>query len=180
MKKLRTARALMFLSTFVIICFQVYWLFTLYNDKYSSIQKNTDVVFRETLYQLQVARFTEDSLFNGLPGENLFTVDMLNVLKKRINDTGLMAGNKKSIVITIDHNSDTTIKRGLIIKDSFIRNNIFFKQVGKAPSFTRSIKDSNQLYDSIPVSVIAASYHRELSKANIGIPFTISKNQYIL
>jgi two-component system phosphate regulon sensor histidine kinase PhoR len=175
MKKLRTARALMLLSTFVIVCFQVYWLMTLYNDKYNSIQKNTDVVFRETLYQLQVARFTEDSLFNGLPGENLFTVDMLNVLKKRINDTGLMAGNKKSIVITIDHNSDTTIKRGLIIKDSFVRNNIFFKQVGKAPSFMRSIKDSSQLYDSIPLNVITATYHRQLSKANIDIPFTISK-----
>ncbi|HEV8083430.1 MAG TPA: HAMP domain-containing sensor histidine kinase [Chitinophagaceae bacterium] len=175
MKKLRTARALMLLSTFVIVCFQVYWLMTIYNDKYNSIQKNTDVVFRETLYKLQVDRFEKDSLFNGLPGENLFTVDMMNVLKKRINDTGHLIGNKKSIIITIDHNADTTIKQGLVIKDSFIRNNVFIRRGGVGPTFTRSIKDSSQLYDSIPLHVIIGSFKHELSKANIDIPFTISK-----
>ncbi len=175
MKKLRTARALMLSSTFVIVCFQVYWLMTLYNDKYNSIQKNTDVVFRETLYKLQVDRFEKDSLFNGLPGENLFTIDMMNVLKKRINDTGHLAGNKKSIVITIDHNADTTIKQGLVVKDSFIRNNVFIRRGGPGPIFTRSIKDSSQLYDSIPLNVITGSFKHQLSKAKIDLPFVISK-----
>lgn len=174
MKKLRTARALMLISTLVIICFQVYWLITLYNDKYSSIKKNTDVVFRETLYKLQVDRFAKDSLFNGLPGEDLFTVDMLNVLKRRIDDTDHLAGNKKSIVIKIDHDVDTTIKRGFVVKDSVVRNNIFIRQ-GGSPTFTRSIKDSSQLYDSIPINIIASSFKHELLRTNIDIPFTISK-----
>ncbi len=174
MKKLRTARALMLLSTLVIICFQVYWLTTLYKDKYSSIEKNTDVVFREIMYKLQVDRFAKDSLFRGLPGDNLFTVDMLNVLKKRINDTAQGPGEKKSIVIKIDHNVDTAIGHGLLVKDSFVRNNIFIRQ-GSGPIFTGSIKDSSQLFDSIPLNIIAGSFRHELSKTNIDIPFSISK-----
>ena len=96
MKKLRTARILMALSVLVITGFQVYWLVTLYDDKSSSIKKNTDIIFRETLYQLQVKRFKNDSLFLGLPGENLFMVDMVNVLRREVDDTTSSRGHKKS------------------------------------------------------------------------------------
>jgi two-component system, OmpR family, phosphate regulon sensor histidine kinase PhoR len=175
MKKLRTAQLLMTLSVLVISCFQVYWLLTLFNDKESSIKKNTDIVFRETLYQLQVTRFKNDSLFSGLPGENLFMIDMANVLRKRIDDTTISKGGKKNFFISIDSKVDSQYKGNMQFKDSVRNENIIIKHTEKLPPFLRALKDSSQLYDSIPLIVIDSSYRHALAKANIDLPFKIFK-----
>ena len=107
MKKLRTARILMALSVVVITTFQVYWLVTLYNDKSGSIRKSADIIFKETLYELQVKKFKNDSLFPGLPGDNLFTMDMVNVLRREI-DTTLPGGHRRKVFISINSKVDTS------------------------------------------------------------------------
>ncbi|MEP6947810.1 MAG: HAMP domain-containing sensor histidine kinase [Ginsengibacter sp.] len=175
MKKLRTAQLLMIVSVLVISCFQLYWLVTLYNDKESSIQKNTDIVFRETLYQLQVKRFKNDSLFSGLPGENLFMVDMANVLRKRIDDTASSTGGKRNFFISIDNRVDSFHNGRLPFKDSIRNENIIIKHSEKLPPLLRSLKDSSQLYDSIPLVDIDSSYRHALVNANIDLAFTIFK-----
>ena len=175
MKKLRTAQLLMALSVLLITCFQVYWLVTLYNDKESSIKKNTDVVFRETLYQLQVKRFKNDSSFSGLPGENLFMVDMVNVLRKEVDDTTLLQGHKKKVFISINGKVDSSHNENIIFKDSTHNENVIIRHDGKSPQFLRSLKDSSQLYDSIPLKVIDSSYLHALAKANINLTFQVFK-----
>ena len=149
MKKLRTARILMALSVLVIAAFQVYWLVTLYNDKSTSIHKNTDIVFKETLYQLQVIRFKNDSLFRGLPGDNLFMMDMANVLRREV-DTTLPQGHRRKVFISINNNIDTSPVKNMVFKDSINDENIIIRHGGKPPPFTHFLKDSSQLYDSIP------------------------------
>ena len=175
MQKLRTARVLMILSVLVITCFQAYWLTTLYKDSYKNIIKTTDVIFRETLYKLQVQRFKNDSLFKGLPDDNLFTVDMVNVLRERIDDTGSLSQKKKSIFISIDSHSDSFHKKKLILKDSVIRDSMLVRKNGKDLSFMRSLKDSSQLYDSIPMLTLDSSYGHALAKSGIDIPYKIFK-----
>jgi two-component system, OmpR family, phosphate regulon sensor histidine kinase PhoR len=175
MKKLRTAQLLMVASVLVISCFQVYWLVTLYNDKEGSIKKNTDIIFRETLYELQVRRFKNDSLFADLPGENLFMVDMANVLRRRIDDTASPRGGKKNFFISIDTKLDSLHNGNLQLKDSVSKENIIIKRSEKLPPFLRSLKDSSQLYDSIPLTVIDSTYRQALNEANIGLAFKIFK-----
>jgi two-component system phosphate regulon sensor histidine kinase PhoR len=175
MKKLRTAQLLMIVSVLVISCFQVYWLVTLYNDKESSIQKNTDIAFRETLYQLQVKRFKDDSLFSGLPGGNLFMADMANVLRKRIDDTASPKNGKKNFFISIDSKVDSIHNDNIPFKDSIRNENIIIKRSEKLPPFLRSLKDSSQLYDSIPLGVIDSSYRYALAHANIALAFKVLK-----
>ncbi|MEP6927926.1 MAG: HAMP domain-containing sensor histidine kinase [Ginsengibacter sp.] len=175
MNKLRTAQLLMALCVLVITCFQVYWLVTLYNDKGNSIKKNTDIIFRETLYQLQVKRFKNDSLFSGLPGENLFTVDMVKVLGKRIDDTLSPRGGKKNIFISIDSRRDSVRDETLVVGDSIIHKNILTRHNETPPAFLRSLKDSSQLYDSIPIKVLDSSYKRALNIVNIDLAFQIFK-----
>src|SRR5664279_3269756 len=123
MKKLRTARILMALSVLVISGFQVYWLVTLYNDKANSIHKNTDIIFKETLYELQVKRFKNDSLFPGLPGDNLFMMDMVNVLRREI-DTNLPHGQRRKVLISINSKVDTSPVKNMVFKDSINDENI--------------------------------------------------------
>ena len=176
MKKLRTAQLLMIVSVLVISCFQVYWLVTLYNDKESSIKKNTDIIFRETLYQLQVRRFKNDSLFAGLPGENLFMVDMVNVLRKRIDDTTSPQGGKKNFFISIDSKVDGQHNGNVQFKDSIRNESIIIRHDEKLPPFLRSLKDTSQLYDSIPIVLIDSSYRLALARSNINLAFRIFKN----
>jgi two-component system phosphate regulon sensor histidine kinase PhoR len=175
MKKLRTAQLLMIVSVLVISCFQVYWLVTLHNDKERSIQKNTDLVFRETLYQLQVKRFKNDSLFSGLPGENLFMMDMVNVLRERIDDTASSHTGKKNFFLSIDSKVDSLHNGNLQFKDSIRNENIIIRHNEKPTPFLRSLKDSSQLYDSIPLVVIDSSYRHALANANIDLAFKIFK-----
>lgn len=175
MKKLRTAQLLMIVSVLVISCFQVYWLVTLYSDKEGSLKKNADLIFRETLYQLQVRRFKNDSLFTGLPGENLFMADMAGVLRKRIDDTSSSQGGKRNIFISVDTKVDSMHNTGRPFKDSLRSENIIIKHDGKLPPFLRSLKDSSQLNDSIPLVVIDSSYRSALAKANIDLGFKVVK-----
>ncbi len=175
MKKLRTARILMALSVLVITCFQVYWLVTVYNDKSNSIKKNIDILFRETLYQLQVKRFKSDSLFPHLPGENLFAVDMVNILRREVIDTGSSKGGGKKIIISINNKKDSSYSGNMIFKDSTSNANVIISHDGVPPPFLRSLKDSSQLYDSIPTTVIDSAYRQTLGKANISLAFKILK-----
>jgi hypothetical protein len=57
MQKLRLSQSLMVATILLIVAFQSYWLMKLYNDEWKVIKKETDVVFRETIYKLQVTRF---------------------------------------------------------------------------------------------------------------------------
>ncbi len=173
MKKLRTARVLMTVSVLVITCFQAYWLFTLYRDKESSIKKNTDIAFRETLYKLQVKRFKNDSLFQRMPGDNLFMVDMVNVLRREVFDSNAPKDGKKKIFVSVNRNGDG-VHDDLVFKDSLTNENMIISHDGKPP-FLLSLKDSSQLYDSIPVEVITSSYRKALDNANIDLAFTIFK-----
>jgi two-component system, OmpR family, phosphate regulon sensor histidine kinase PhoR len=176
MQKLQTARFLMVLCVLVITCFQVYWVVTLYRDKENALKKNMDIVFRETLYQLQVKRFRADSVFAGLPGGNLFMADMAAMLHKRMEDTASSAqGAKKNFFISIDTKVDTVNSKGTLYRDFLHRENIIIRRADKVPPFMRSLKDSAQLYDSIPLVLIDSAYQRQLADASIALPFSISK-----
>ncbi len=86
MKKLRIAQSMMIGTIVLIAAFQAYWLLKLYNDEWEGLKKETDVVFREVVYKLQVERFKKDTLTFRRFGrnsidENLFNIEAVNVLK---------------------------------------------------------------------------------------------------
>jgi hypothetical protein len=88
MKKIRIAQSMMIGTIVLIAAFQVYWLVKLYNDEWEGLKKETDVIFRETVYKLQVARFKKDTLTfrrfsNGLPDDNLFNLEAISVVRNR-------------------------------------------------------------------------------------------------
>ena len=165
----------MTLTLLLLTAFQVYWLTKLYDEEYSNIKLNTNVLFRDCIYKLQVERFKKDTLFGKLPGENLFTIDMVNILKARMEDTSIAIGKaKKKIIITINSHVDSFISDGLppknILNDKFIMRK---ETIG--PDFVRSLHDSSRLHDSIPISLLDSAYRRCLSDAGLHLAYRVTR-----
>ena len=67
------------ISTIILIAaFQCYWIMRLYNDEKQNLAKETDVLFRDVVYKLQLQRFRNDTVFfkKGMP-DNLFVFDVI-------------------------------------------------------------------------------------------------------
>jgi two-component system phosphate regulon sensor histidine kinase PhoR len=163
----------MTVTILLLTTFQVYWLFTLYNEEYTNIKRNTNVLFRDCLYKLQVDRFKKDTLLGKLPGENLFTVDILKVLKSRIEDTSVnKAKHGKNIIISISSRVDSVVTEGP--GDGGNLKSKFVMKKGSEPDFIKSLHDSSRLNDSVPIVTIDSAYKKSLADVNLFLSFSIS------
>ena len=81
MKKLLLSRLIMISAIALIVLFQCYWINRIFNEEKVRIEKQTDVIFKELIYQLQLNRFKADTIiFNTSKGNNLFALDAVNAL----------------------------------------------------------------------------------------------------
>lgn len=105
------------ISTIILICaFQYYWINRLYNDEWQALKKETDVVFRDVMYRLQLERFRSDTGFfsKELP-ENLFIFDVIDSVKEKTADSIMhhhILSSQKQVRISIapKKNNDSTGK----------------------------------------------------------------------
>jgi signal transduction histidine kinase len=97
----------MMIATIVLIVgFQAYWLTKLYNDEWEGLKKETDVIFRETVYKLQVERFKKDTLTyrrisGSVPGDNLFNLETVNIVRKQRERKKEKKNDSAKMVITL-------------------------------------------------------------------------------
>lgn len=83
MKKLRTSQVLMFSAIAVIVAFQCYWVNRIFLEEKERIQKQTDLLFKELVYTMQINRFKSDTLiYNTAKGNNLFALEAANMFLK--------------------------------------------------------------------------------------------------
>lgn len=108
MNKLRLSKVVMFSAITVIVTFQCYWVNRVFLEEKERVQKQTDILFKELVYTMQINRFKSDTLiYNTGKGNNLFALEAANAfLKERDsikakspNDSGLL---KKLLKITTD------------------------------------------------------------------------------
>ena len=64
MKKASLAAFLMILSIALIVLFQAYWLRQMYKDERRALRREADIVLRETMINLQMRHFLNDSFSN--------------------------------------------------------------------------------------------------------------------
>lgn len=92
--KLNLSRVLLAAAILMIVAFQAYWLKKIYRDEYQALRKETNGIFRDVIYNVQVQRFTHDSLPRIVQGKkiatggNLFASTAVNAL--RIENKGLV------------------------------------------------------------------------------------------
>ncbi len=112
MKKLFISRLVMISAICMIVVFQLYWINRLFSEEKERLQKQTDVLFKELVYKLQLNRFKADTLiYNTGKGNNLFALQAVNFfLKDRDSIKGKAMGNPKLEKLTIKMVQDTMIK----------------------------------------------------------------------
>jgi two-component system phosphate regulon sensor histidine kinase PhoR len=112
MKKLFISRLVMISAICMIVVFQLYWINRLFSEEKERLQKQTDVLFKELVYKLQLNRFKADTLiYNTGKGNNLFALEAVNsFLKDRDSIKGKAAGQPKLEKLIMKMAKDTMIK----------------------------------------------------------------------
>ena len=99
MTKLTISRWVMISAIAVIVAFQCYWISLIYQDQKERTIKQSDILFKELVYAMQVNRFKSDTLFfNAAKGNNLFALEATNAMLKQrdsvkpsmLRDTGFI------------------------------------------------------------------------------------------
>src|SRR5579859_2500965 len=93
--KLRLAAFLMIMTIVLVAAFQAYWIRKLYAGEWSTLKKETDVAFRDIVYDLQMERFHSGKtvltdahyIRKGEFPDNLFMFNVLDSVKARLKDT---------------------------------------------------------------------------------------------
>ena len=85
----------------MIVVFQLYWVNRLFSEEKERLQKQTDVLFKELVYKLQLNRFKADTLiYNTGKGNNLFALEAVNSFLKDRDSIKLL---KQEKIILINH-----------------------------------------------------------------------------
>jgi two-component system, OmpR family, phosphate regulon sensor histidine kinase PhoR len=152
-KKLHIARALMIVTILLIAAFQAYWLTRLYKDESAGLQKETDVLFRETVYKMQVARFKNDTMiFQGQPDANLFNLEAINAIRKKASET--KSGDTTKIIIKFD--APPVVRE---VGDSIIADGVnVFVPRQPDPQRTSRIFYRKSFNDSVPPAELDSLY----------------------
>ena len=87
MNKLNISRVLLVAVILMIVAFQSYWLNKLYKDERLTLKKETNGLFRDVVYNMQVERFKADTLiYKQKPGNNLFVFNAVNALRRQVSE----------------------------------------------------------------------------------------------
>lgn len=165
------------ISTIIlIVAFQLYWITRLYNTEWQNLQKETDVVFRDVVYKLQLQRFRNDTaLFKkGVP-DNLFVLDVIDSVRESVNDTVVkqhIRGTQRQIMISVNKRHDS-------INDDLVKHNIDSLNLpvpppDDRPRIVRFFSNNKTLNDTLSLNAIDSAYKQELLKNNITLPFKVN------
>jgi len=164
-------------TVLLIAAFQLYWINRLYKDEWQNLKKETDVLFRDVVYKLQLQRFRNDSTFfkNGMP-DNLFVLDVIDSVKENFIDSAIrehMNGKQREIVISVGGTHRDSLTGTKIVRQTIDSFNMPFPPPHAAPNLIKYFSTNKTLNDSLPVDKIDSAYEAELLKNGITLPFSI-------
>lgn len=174
------SRVLMISTIILIAAFQCWWISRLYKEEWNSIRRETDVMFRDVVYKLQLQRFRSDTTFfkKGLP-DNLFVLNVIDSVKERFIDSTIhKTGTQQQVMISVNRFKDSPQLH--MQRESMIRigeTEPFSLPMpppeGGPPNIVKFFSNSKTLNDSLSLQKIDSAYSAELTRAGIHIPFTI-------
>lgn len=167
-RKFSISVGLMVAAIILVAAFQVYWIVIKINEEKRILRFRTNIIFRESVFDLQSSKLRIDSttrLRYGLPPHIARFADMV---RKRISD---------SLYNTSPHptrNSIITVERpaSALNDDSLLRRS--YKAGGRFFEFLIGI---DSLQDSLRVLDIREAYTNNLQKENINVPFSIIRTE---
>ncbi|HRO48045.1 HAMP domain-containing sensor histidine kinase [Agriterribacter sp.] len=167
-RKFSISVSLMVAAIILIAAFQVYWIVIKINEEKRTLRFRTNVIFRESVFDLQSSKLKLDSttrLRYGLPPDIARFTDMV---RKRLSDSSAAMPSQPT------RNSIITVERpaGVPADDSLLRRS--YKAGGRFFEFLIGI---DSLQDSLRVTDIREAYTNNLQKENINVPFSIIRTE---
>ena len=154
-----------------IAAFQVYWLQKTYEREQHTLEKSSNITFRETVHRLQAAKLKLDGMrsdsFAGTPAANPVhttasehpqkhktppddeLTGMVNVMRERLRDT--------------------------LLSDSMQFNK---PRLGRRSRLLQFLFDVDSLQDTLTTAEIRLALERRMEQQNIAVPFTISRFEH--
>lgn len=176
MNRVALSKGLIIVTISLIAAFQCYWIARLYKQEHETLRRETDVLFRDVVYKLQLQRFKKDTaLFKTGEPDNLFAVDVINEVKHLLTDSMVTKGimkkdtGQKRIMISVQTQRHMNDNAGLASADQF---NLPLPLSGP-PMKLRYFSNNKNINDSLPLTTIDSAYKAELSKNNINIGYTL-------
>ena len=181
MDKLKLSRLFMMSTIILIAAFQCYWIMRLYNDEKQNLAKETDVLFRDVVYKLQLQRFRNDTVFfkKGMP-DNLFVFDVIDSVREKFIDSSLRADSGKmerQVMISVNNIRDSMPGvQGGFVTGTTEDFNMPVPTPGGPPHVIKYFSHSRSINDTLPLQKIDSAYKVELKKNDIDIPFIIKES----
>lgn len=173
----RTSVVLMICSIVLVVAFLAYWITRLYNDERNKLSTQSDVLFKDVVYRLQLQRFRADTMFfsKQVP-DNLFLMDVIDSAKRMFNDSIHKPGislQHENVVIRVMHgNKDSVTDANM----HFIRedeDSAMLPKPGKPARIVRYLSQNKIINDSLSVRQLDSAYKIVLLKNNIYLPFIV-------
>jgi two-component system phosphate regulon sensor histidine kinase PhoR len=82
--KLKLSRILLAAAILMIVAFQSYWLNRLYKDEWQGLKKESNGIFRDVIYNVQLQRFARDTFIRQVNTKDLFGQTAVNVLRSQV------------------------------------------------------------------------------------------------
>lgn len=179
----KLSKTLMISTIILIVGFQCYWIMRLYKDEWTNLKKETDVVFRDVVYKLQLQRFRSDTTFTRIFAkngpDNLFAFNVLDSVREKIIDSAWRdtTGRERHVfgrfIGGLRHDSfpDEPMSARIMVReeDSF---DMPLPPPGFAGPNIKYIF-RGKINDSLPVKKIDSAFRIDLNRNNINIPFVI-------
>jgi len=172
----------MVMTILLVAAFQGYWIRKLYVEEWNTLKKETDIAFRDVVYDLQMQRFRKDTaLFEDLHGPkkkltgNFFMMGGLDSFKYRLADSSmdqLPHTDKRQLSISIqtDLRHDTSfpppgVDGGLPHGGS---DAVY-------PLIIRYLSGRDSASPPLSIGKIDSAYKKELLKNNITVAYRLQR-----
>ncbi|HRP55115.1 HAMP domain-containing sensor histidine kinase [Agriterribacter sp.] len=167
-RKFSISVGLMVAAIALIAAFQVYWIVIKVNEEKRVLRFRTNVIFRESVFDLQASKLKLDSssrLRYGLPPD---IARFTETIRKRMSDSFYTVPPQPT------RNSIITVERpaGSAPDDTALRRS--YRAGGRFFEFLIGI---DSLQDSLRVMDIRDAYTKNLQKEGISVPFSIIRKE---
>lgn len=167
-RKFNISVGLMVAAIILVAAFQVYWIKLKIEEEKRILRFRTNVIFRETVFDLQSSKLKLDSSIRyryGLPPD---IARFTETVRKRLDDSSISFPPQptRNSIITVERpansvSDDTDLRRG-------------YEAGGRFYEFLIGI---DSLQDSLRVLDIRKTFTTNLTKENINVPFSILKTE---
>ena len=184
--KLRLALLLMVGTIVGVAVFQGYWILKLYAEEWNGLRKETDVAFRDLLYDLQVQRFHRGKVLvrdTGLAPkgrDNLFMLNVLDSIRSLTRDSmrpALMDSVKLLLNQRLPRQMAITFQTGLRY-DSLrpdMHDDIVRAVGDDNPLIIRYLSNTDSSAPALTMGTIDSAYKKALLRSGITVPYTLQR-----